>query len=299
MPTLFTTDSHFLIGKSHITSGKPCQDFALSGLLEFDAAFAIAADGCSTGRHTDMGSRVLTFATARAIQAHWTTTRKSFGPKVPDEIAFFQQVGTGGVQTTLGLDLRDLLATCVYGFVSPEGGFVHLQGDGVYAFRLKSGAVIMTRFDWDNNAPCYPAYAVDNFRGYIKSQGDDVDALAMTSETVEFNSEGEEIGRLTDQISLGIGIRGITKPITPKELEGIEFIAVFSDGVTQIENLEWQLAVQQLLAFKTTAGEFATRRLTRMVKDAEKLGRGPLDDIAYAVIKVPELQPEGESHANQ
>jgi hypothetical protein len=115
--------------------------------------------------------------------------------------------------------------------------------------------------------------------------------LALTPENWQLSPEGVLTELRQEKISLGNGIRGITKRFTAEELAEIEYIAVFSDGVTQIENLGWQKAVSQLLAFKTTAGEFATRRLIRAVKDAEQLGKGPIDDIAYAVIKIPEPQP--------
>jgi hypothetical protein len=294
---MYEVDSHYLIGIRHINSGKPCQDHALSGLLDGGAAFAIAADGCSSGRHTDMGARLMTFATARAIRAQWTMTQKSVGDQTPDEIAFYQRVGIDGVKTTLGLNLQDLLATCVYAFVSPEGGFIHVQGDGVFAYKLRSGEIVMSRFDWQNNAPCYPAYAADNYASYINAQGGKVDVLALTPENWQLSPKGDLTELRQEKISLGNGIRGITKRFTAKELAEIEYIAVFSDGVTQIENLEWQKAVSQLLAFKTTAGEFATRRLIRAVKDAEQLGKGPIDDIAYAVIKIPSPQPN-HSNAN-
>ena len=87
-------------------------------------------------------------------------------------------------------------------------------------------------------------------------------------------------------MSLAEGIGAVTIPIRPEELGDLEFLAVFSDGVTQIDGLDWKDAVVQLLAFKTTEGEFAKRRMIRLIKDAQAKGKGPVDDIAYAVVRI-------------
>jgi hypothetical protein len=44
--------------------------------------------------------------------------------------------------------------------------------------------------------------------------------------------------------------------------------------------------VLDLLGFNSTTGEFAKRRLNQFVKQAQKIGKGPMDDIAYAVIHI-------------
>jgi hypothetical protein len=44
----------------------PCQDYALSGVTRH-LAYAVVADGCSSGGKTDIGARVLALATAIAL----------------------------------------------------------------------------------------------------------------------------------------------------------------------------------------------------------------------------------------
>jgi serine/threonine protein phosphatase PrpC len=70
------------------------------------------------------------------------------------------------------------------------------------------------------------------------------------------------------------------------EMEEIEFIALFSDGVTQVDGVDWEDAVVELLSYKGTAGEFVKRRMIRAIKDWQKIGKGPTDDIACAVIGI-------------
>ncbi len=48
-------------------------------------------------------------------------------------------------------------------------------------------------------------------------------------------------------------------------------------------------AVSSLLAFKNTTGEFAKRRMIRGIKDFHQVGRGPIDDISFAVVRIEQV----------
>ena len=288
---IFLADSYFFIGQAHLTSGKPCQDYSIDG-VHGRVAYAIVSDGCSSGRHTDVGARVLGLSTAKAIREHWTTTGNLLGERVPFEIGIRQQVAMSSFRETYGLVNEDMLATCIFAYLSPEGGFVHLQGDGVIAYKLRSGHICMFSYEWANNMPAYPIYANDDYEGYIKAQGGDVDAVALTMQSWEQVPEGEFADCGTREYTLAQGVRGITMPLS---IDQIEYVAVFTDGVMQIEHRDWKEAVVECLSFKTTRGEFATRRMIRVIKDAKKEGKGPIDDIAVSVIKIEHPETEGEA----
>lgn len=286
----FETDSHFLIGKMHINSGKPCQDHALSGNITESAAYAIVTDGCSTGHHTDMGSRILSFATVNAIKEEWERTRDFTRDTTSSRIAFQQQVGIQSQRRILGLSTMDLLATCVYVAVSETGGYIHVQGDGVFAVQTKKGEIFMTRLDWQDNKPCYPVYAEDSYRSYIAAQGGDLTQPALMVQNWSREVDGSYQEVFSQEVSLADGLLGWKQDISSEELVDLEYISVFSDGITQIEGIDWKDAVSQALAFKSPNGEFVKRRLNRMTRDSEKLGKGPLDDIACACVKVSQQQ---------
>ena len=93
--------------------------------------------------------------------------------------------------------------------------------------------------------------------------------------------------------TLSKGIRGAIINI-PKDLllKELEFIAVFSDGVTQIDQVDWKDAVAMFMSFKNTTGEFAKRRMIRGITDAQKNNKGPIDDISYAVVRVEQIMAE-------
>ena len=286
------TDHYFQIGGAHLTSGKPCQDYAISGTLE-NIALAIVSDGCSTGRHTDVGSRVLALSTAAAIREHWNVNRNTRGRMVPEEVNLRQKMVLAGTRQALGLVTKDMLATCAYVYVSPMGGFVNMQGDGVVALKYRDGRIGMYRYEWEKNLPYYPAYNENGLPEFIKAHGDDLEALRLSQEKLERRTDGEFTSADITEYSLRKGIQGITIDISQEDLNSeIEFIAVFSDGVTQIENLDWKEAVSTFLSFKNTTGEFAKRRMIRGIKDSQKIGKGPFDDISYAVIRVEKNEEE-------
>ena len=280
----FATDGYFHIGHTHLGIGQPCQDYTLSGLHN-DAAFAIVSDGCSTGGLTDVGSRLIVLSTASAIREQWAATRA-----IPEdtvlEIGARQKVTLSSHREPLGLTWSDMLATSLYAHMTPQGGLVHLQGDGVYAYKQRTGRIVMVRYEWADNIPFYPAYSNDVYKHFIQAHGGDVDVVRLKGERWEY-TPGGEFNQLDDKVfTISEGIRGITKLFTAGELEALDCVAVYSDGVAQIEGLDWMDAVVQSLAFKVTTGEFAKRRMIRMIKDSQRTGKGPLDDIAYAVVRV-------------
>ena len=286
----FTCDHYFQIGHAHYTAGKPCQDHALSR-SSGSLACAIVSDGCSTGGNTDVGSRILTFGTLQAIRDHAKASGGTLAT-AKISIAARQQQLIGVIRPMIGLERNDMLATCVYAYVTQSGGLIHVQGDGVVAWKYRDGQLFMHRYEWADNTPYYPAYEGRDLQAFIESHGKDLGGkrFKAISELRELPNEKRE-GKTArpnyeEHFTLQHGIAGHALEISGAELEQIEFLAVFTDGVTQIENVAWQDAVNDFLLFKTTAGEFAKRRMIRGIKESQKLGHGPIDDIAYAVIHI-------------
>jgi len=288
------TDDHFLIGAMHLTSGKPCQDYAISGSFG-GIAYAIVSDGCSSAGLTDMGARLITHSAARAICGHWSVSGDIVSASAPQEIEIDQEIVLGGIRQTLGLLPQDMLATCAYACVGAEGGFVHVRGDGVVAFVEKDGGLMLLRYDWANNTPFYPAYLAENLLPtFISAHGGDPDAPALT-ETVWTKDASGKSSETSRRYSLKAGIAGAMLPISRERLEKLSFVAIFSDGVTQVENIDWRDAAVQLLSFKSVGGLFAKRRMIRFVQTSHASGKGPIDDIAYAVIRIaPDGKQKGE-----
>ena len=283
----FSSDHHFLIGKSHTNSGKPCQDFALSGFLTGDEATCIiVSDGCSSGRHTDMGSRIIAFALERAIESRWNIHRSSNDLNLVEEVNFYQLMIANGMKDACGLVMEDLLATSSYFFASENGATLQIQGDGVYAIVYKNGNIETTRFDWNKNMPCYPIYQNDCFRTFVSAQGGNLEAEIFKSESVLMDSVGVILSKGEKPYTLSQSLKGFTRRFSIEELFEIEYLVIFSDGVTQMQGMDWTTAVKELVSFKTNKGDFAKRRLTNFVKTSSKNGHEPLDDISMAATHI-------------
>lgn len=249
----FSADCSFHIGAQHLRSGMPCQDYAVSlTYKDMDSAVVVVSDGCSSGGKTDVGARITALS--------WLHVASPFV-----------------VGRQLGLKVDDLLATRLTIQASPPGAFVRVCGDGVVAEVDRDGHLRMWRMDWVNNMPCYPAYADDDFESFIAAHGGNENAFHIqrwADVGVGLHQEASLTkGTSPDFLKLGHIIR------TPAER--LRAIAIFSDGVTQVEGMPWQEVVADLMNFRSTAGDFVKRRMNKFLKDHR-----PVDDIAMAAILV-------------
>lgn len=297
---ILSADHHFSIGHEHVNSGKPCQDHALSVATD-SMACGVISDGCSTGGETDMGARVLTFATVAAVKAYDARHKGALAEVgVVSEVNTQQRIVLGTVREALGLARNDMLATCGYVFATQEAAVMHLAGDGVIATKLRDGRIIMYHYDW-GKAPFYPQYREESGgAGYVREHGTP-ETPALKEEEWSYQAGAEtpfcKVGERTHTVE--DGMHGVTKVLSSTILHSdIDAIAVFTDGVLRVENVDWKDAVLALLSFKTTAGQFVKRRLNRALKDFQTYGKGPMDDIAYAVIHVTAVITEGGESGN-
>ncbi len=270
------TDHSFHIGEQHLRNGKPCQDYALSGRLVNGAGYAIVSDGCSSGGKTDIGARLLTLATERALKENESET--SFGVARDTYAETFRN--------TLGLEHRDMLATNLFALWHKDKLHVHTTGDGIVALQYETGLQLY-RFGWDGNMPYYPAYRLAGEDQRYKEAQSKEQALTMTTDLV-FNAKPDLDKHFDAEITTTDGMRGMELQFSPSAAEDfrgrIKAVGIFSDGVEQVDGLDEFEVVSALMSFKSTSGQFATRRMNRFLAEAKKTGRGPIDDIAMAVI---------------
>ncbi len=273
-------DHYFHIGHAHLSAGKPCQDYAWSEGNEA-SAITIVADGCSSGTHTDIGARLLTLATARALRERpfqhdpqWLVAVKTRRNEI-----------LAHTVSALAIPTQSLLSTCLFGAFTSEGGVVHVEGDGVVALKYRD-RIDLFLFEWKDNRPFYPAYGSDDRKRFIADHGNDVAAKRFHEEYVTCFSDGSYSEAVAYEHSLAEGMAGMTLylPSATQETE-LEYVAVLTDGVTQIDRVDWREAVVSFLSFKSACGAFAKRRMHSGIREAEKTGKGPMDDIGYAVVR--------------
>ncbi|MCP1852884.1 MULTISPECIES: protein phosphatase 2C domain-containing protein [unclassified Bradyrhizobium] len=268
----YTADHAFHIGSQHLRGGLPCQDYALSKSAP-DHAIGVISDGCSSGGETDVGARVIARSTFQALTL--TVPRYFATFTVDDRCEILDDLA----QSALGLEQSDMLATCGYVAATDRSLVVRLIGDGVIAAK-SDRELIMTRFDWAKNMPVYRAYADDKYAGFIAAHGGEfVDAMTVTR---HIRRDGVVTEKVIPQ-PLYDFLRGLSDSISPRNYE---FVAVFSDGVTQIDGMDWRDVVAQLMSFKSAEGAFVKRRMLRFLKDCQAHGKGPIDDISMACIHI-------------
>jgi Protein phosphatase 2C len=272
----YKTNHAFQIGAQHLSLGKPCQDYAVSGSINGTAAYAIVSDGCSSGGETDIGARIVTLATKRALEEN-----AHLPGLTAERINLVRDAYMETYRRTLGLEHRDMLAT-------PNGILVHVTGDGVVVTQYELDTLVH-EFSWADNKPYYPAYRLGNIdAGFVAAHQDN--PLPLTTTVTYVKSVG--MGGLKDgalyEHSAEVGMTGMTlKKLLPEqndEFGKLVGISLFSDGLTQVDTYDTLTAAQALTSFKSTAGDFLVRRMNKFLQESRKVGRGPIDDIACATI---------------
>jgi len=270
----FKADHAFHIGSQHLRGGLPCQDYAISDTRP-DSVLGILADGCSSGGRTDVGARIIAHTTARVLKRDVAILNDN----VVDIACHHLDVAA---MQSLGLTPSDMLATCSYVAVYPDmsDGIARIVGDGVLASIDLTGDLIMMRRDWAHNMPAYRIYRQDDYAGFIAAHGDE---NAFTVVDTTHARIGGTVHTATSEATLKNAIGGVRHSI---ELQRKRVIAVFSDGVTQVDGMDWRDVVAELMSFKSTEGEFVKRRMNRFLKDCLTCGKGPIDDISMAAIHI-------------
>lgn len=269
-----STDHAFHIGSQHLRGGMPCQDFALSEASQ-NIAYAIVSDGCSSGGMTDVGARIVTLNTATAMRRIGRSEFFHLDTLVAELDA------TAAENLWLGND--DLLATCCYVHTHPDCDEVTMRivGDGVMATTDLDGDLVMIRIEWAGNMPVYRAYRTDGYCRFIAAHGGDTSQ--PRAERIWHTRTDLERDDGVIPITLGEGMWGVSHCTRTKFFRSA---AVFSDGVTQVDGMDWRDVVAELMAFKSTEGDFVKRRMNRFLKDCLKHGKGPIDDISMACIHI-------------
>lgn len=285
-----SSDYYSHIGHEHVVSGRGNQDHALSVARDGLAGIVIS-DGCSDGRETDMGARIITFSTISSIlqcQANGTSDALQFQKDVVSRSKAIREASA----ESLALLPRDLLATRVHAVVTETFAYVHMEGDGVIAW-LNDEVVTMVRYDWAHNTPCYPSYDSDDFGGFISAQGS-YEEQGLVEVVMEWSKEEGFTKKSETHIPISEGVRGVSRFWRQDEFESLSLISVMSDGVTRVSGLPWEEVVLQSLSFKNMTGEFLKRRFIRMHKEWSKNDIVPLDDIACATMYLD--QRKGETY---
>jgi hypothetical protein len=148
-------------------------------------------------------------------------------------------------------------------------------GDGVVACKYEDGSVTAWQIEYDDNAPEYPSYRLDPRR------------------QARYNNEFSSLKKISRWSTLkGYTTTDMTDEFLPQFrfnlLDKPKVIAVMSDGVGTFEGIPWYDVVTALMDFKSVKGQFVQRRMKRFIKNCQKKGIAPYDDVSMAAIYLGE-----------
>lgn len=272
MPAQVIADSAFLIGKAHHDTAKPCQDYALAS-SDGARAWAVVADGCSTGGRTDLGSRMWAHAAGQLLEA--------------EGVELLNDVRTCAARVTAQAELLlapfcydDGHATLVLAATDGRQARVALFGDGVVAVKYRDGRLQQWDVRFGLNAPRYLNY---ERRPALLAQWEQ----ACEKDLLQVNvSTYHEAGDL-------LALRALSVPATQDpgyllcfdEVADIEALFVCTDGATSFEGRTLFQTLTELTAVRNPVGQYVQRRMGALARQWKRSGApGPEDDLAVAAL---------------
>ncbi|MDO8415236.1 MAG: protein phosphatase 2C domain-containing protein [Agitococcus sp.] len=279
-------DHYFTIGSSHQSQGTPCEDFALTGILQEGFAYGVVADGCSgANANTDIGARALACAFRRTVAQRIGGAGAWFSGTFHDQLlANFRNMRYDNEE------VGDYLATVVGFVATPEAASVYIHGDGAIAIRYADGRLKLIELTWWDNTPYYLGYSLeqqeqDKFirlyqNGFLEPFKQTITVWQKTSDGLDVLEASNE-RFILDQV-----IDGHILHFHPRE-EGIVAMAVLTDGVGQLGQTPAIEVATELLSFKNYEGSFVKRRMMRALRLFHKAGIIPRDDIGMAAVWFP------------
>lgn len=283
------TDHVFYLGEQHRRIGKPNQDYALSGVLESGLMYSIVSDGCSSGGMTDIGSRLMVLATKKALETLVLNQEFIRRDDAVMMINMHRDKYLKSYRKLLGLQFKDLLATCLYAVSSQDFVLLHMTGDGVISLRYEN-QLLIHHFEWDKNTLYYPIYGLSDQDEHFKQiHSENETPFSYVKSVVPLIDSSDESIDCFSAYNVVTGISGWTICLNAggedTNLSKLISVGLFSDGVDQVDGFSYLDVVKQLMDFKSVKGQFAVRRMNSFLKSARKNGKGPSDDISYAVIQ--------------
>lgn len=282
-------DHFFTVGHQHVRNGSPCEDYALSELVkEPECAFAAIADGCGGAfANTDIGARAICFAFKEAIRSRLAEPAEWFSA------SFLEDLKTGfASRFNMSDSPMDYLATLGAVVANQQQASVFIFGDGAYLVRYADGRHRITWLEWSGNAPFYLRYLLEPrdlarwASGFAEEGEKEVPATAQecwTDFLVTPSGEVEVLDEASQPIALEALMGGYVRTFEPAT-QGIEAIAVFSDGILKVNDVPVHDAAREFTAFKNFRGGFVKRRLTKALQDLAGRNSKPQDDLAVACV---------------
>lgn len=249
------TDAVYKIGASH----RVCQDYALAS-----ENAVVVCDGCSSGRHVDVGARVL----AHLMMGEYGID--FMNPKLLKQTA-----------DSLNLTQQDMTAT-ILAIDSRSGGCVTTRmGDG-FIFEKVGDYLTIKEGSWSDNAPYYFAYDAYDM---TDRWNEEFPNNKYTETIYTFDSNLNLLSKVVNDKADAGGYISIGGEWDSNEV----YRGVASDGLSSFQDanknpVALDKIVPILFNFKNFNPGFVQRRVQMAEKEFAKLGWSHYDDLSMGVI---------------
>lgn len=263
------------------------QDYAVAvdlGTAKRPFPFIAVADGCSAGRHSEIGAIILCRA-AMAEAKRWLLdydgdTPYSLGEVIQNNMTSALISRTKYTIKQLDLELDDMIATIRIMYVLDGVIYNYSQGDGYDFFIAPDTTVQFDEYYYRSNAPYYPAYTM--FNKVAEYANIASNSFILNKDTT---AKMDDIsGVVYDKLS------PTTIIMSSRPIGDLLFVGVASDGLDSYtkgdQGLVAKKVLHQLAQIKNPVGEFLVRRFQKMDRELESEGFINQDDISIACINL-------------
>jgi Protein phosphatase 2C len=278
-----TIDTFIEIGSQH----KVCEDYILSG-----PDYVVLADGCSSSKNSEMGARILCYMAQQFLKFHTL--------ELGDEQDFAHSMGLWVIHNAemtarhMGLKKNCLDATLVVGIHAHDQVYVFMYGDGYILVEGIDGFIRLRWSEFSKNMPFYLRYMIDK-GDLLLYHNSEITKTVFHYFSDTSPIESHEVAY--DHMS-----------IHAFDVEFHKSISICSDGVASFMDpsvgpnrnklIEVPTIAPEMLGFKTTAGSFLKRRMSKFTKSMQRKGFEHFDDLSMGtfLIEVREDGQDGESN---
>ncbi len=293
-----STDSFVKIGSSH----SDCQDFAISGKVNEDIAYAILADGCSSShsicRELDFGARLMCYSARKALKTTGGPIEEIKGangfttsPEWVTHIGWRTLIEASRIRADLDIHPYSLDTTLLVVISSHGKHHFFMYGDGCFIYKIKNDPKIYGHcIEFNSGAPFYLSYHDDSER--LKSYGKTSSNGVTRTDYVFHNNACIKTAIPLDDSKFDMGFYKQTCFSIEKEMD---FVAISSDGLHSfqqqhpeypeiVSNLEIEKIAPEVFGYKNYQGQFVERRMKNFMKSCIGNKTSHYDDVSIASI---------------
>jgi hypothetical protein len=237
---------------------KVCEDY-----IDHNDNSIVLSDGCSAAKYSDFGSRLLVQNTLLQLKLFDDYNNHDTIKVSLDTLANLQIDKTALFSTLSIIHSRNKVTD------------IEIYNDGFCIIKHEN-EIYVYRIYYQENWPYYLLYTQSDLQ-YTKLNNTKIVELAVLDENFEINSFDKFEYDYTHIFKYRLF-----------NTSNIKYVLIASDGIEQFkrknEYIPYIDIIKEICGFKSLAGEFLKRRMKTLMKDYEKEGIYPADDVSIGGI---------------